>query len=84
MKALALLLIAISTSAQAGGGLFEKNQFETHDQARQRQSAENYDAYQRSGNEIPPAYQGPLGGTDRGTERPGYNERYGPYTRTYR
>lgn len=82
MKALALLMIVLATSAQA----FETNQFETHDQARQRQSAENYDAYKKQGNrwEIPPTYQGPLGGTDRGVERPGYNERYDPYTRTYR
>ena len=80
MKALALLLIALSTSAQA----FETNPFETHDQARQRHSAENYDAYRSSRNEIPPAYQGQFGATERGAERPGYNERYDPYTRTYR
>ena len=87
MKAIALLLIALATSAHAGGGLFEKNQFETHDEARQRQSAENYDAYKSGQNnrwEIPPTYQGQSGATVPGAERPGYNERYDPNTRIYR
>ena len=83
MKAIALLLIALATSANAEG-LFEKNQFETHDEARQRQSAENYDAYKNHRGALPPSYQGPLGATERGAERPGYNERYDPYIRTYR
>jgi hypothetical protein len=79
MKALALLLIMLATSAQAGGSLYEKNQFETREQARQRHSAENYDAYKRdSRNEIPPPYQGTFGGTEKGAERPGYRDyRYG-------
>ena len=83
MKALALLLIMLATSAQAGGSLYEKNAFETREQERQRQSAENHDAYQKHPSnrwEIPPAYQG----SGKGAERPGYNERYDPYTRTYR
>ena len=83
MKALALLLIMLATSAQAGGSLYEKNAFETREQERQRQSAENYDAYQKHPNnrwEIPPDYRG----SAPGAERPGYNERYDPYTRTYR
>lgn len=79
----ALLLIAITMAgtAHAGDSLYEKNQFETREQERQRQSAENYDAYQKHPNnrwEIPPAYQGTLGGTDNGAERPGYRDyRYG-------
>lgn len=81
MKVFALILFVLATPALAGS-LFEKNQFETHDQARQRQSAENYDAYKKRDTrwEIPPAYQG----SAPGAERPGYNERYDPYTRTYR
>ena len=81
----ALLFIALTMAgtAYAGDSLYEKNQFETREQERQRQSAENYDAYQKRPNnrwEIPPDYRG----SAPGAERPGYNERYDPYTRTYR
>jgi hypothetical protein len=47
---------------------------ETTDQARQRQSSENYDTYRNRGNDAPlGGYNRPLGDPDvRGVERPGY------------
>lgn len=50
----------------------------------QRQSAENYDAYKSNRGALPPTYQGPLGGTERGVERPGYVKQFDPYQRDYR
>lgn len=66
----ALLIIALASTANAQS----RNPLETFDQARQRQSAENYETYRRHGNEAP------LGGYNRalgdppaqGVERPGY------------
>lgn len=54
--------------------LADRNPLETVDQARQRQSAENYETYKRADNPLlPPTYSRPLGDTEqRGVERPGY------------
>lgn len=54
--------------------LADRNPLETVDQARQRQSAENYDTYKRADNPLlPPTYSRPLGDTEqRGVDRPGY------------
>lgn len=66
----ALLLLLISSLACAQ----QNNPLETIDQARQRQSAENYDTYRNRGNDAPlGGYNGPLGDVEqRGVERPGY------------
>ena len=67
--ALAVLLTASNLSTA------EWRPLETTDQARQRQSAENYDTYKARGS-TPPlgGYSRPLGDLEvRGTERPGYN-----------
>lgn len=67
-----LLLLVMLTSAGAIAGDYRP--LETVDQARQRQSAENYDTYRRQDNTLlPPSYSRPLGDTEqRGVERPGY------------
>lgn len=87
MRTLTLLIAGfISTSAFAGGGYLE-----TTDQARQRISADRYEAYHQ--NTRPPQLGGGWGGSQLerapyGTERPGYTspqdfgygrDRYNPY-----
>lgn len=66
----ALLMLLISSLAYAQ----QHNPLETIDQARQRQSAENYDTYRSRGNDAPlGGYNRPLGDPEvRGVERPGY------------
>lgn len=68
--AIATVLLASSLSAIAG----DNNLLETTDEARQRQSAENYDTYRKQDNPLlPPSYQRPLGDASvQGVERPGY------------
>lgn len=68
--ALAAVLLASSLSASAGNNRL----LETTDEARQRQSAENYEAYKKQDNPLlPPSYQRPLGdASTQGVERPGY------------
>ena len=70
-------IIAIALTA----GLFsqvatarERNPLETVEQARQRQSSENYQTYERRENRaLPPVYQQPLGSPSvYGVDRPGY------------
>ena len=67
---IATLLIATSSLVAAA----DWRPFETTDQARQRQSAENYDTYRARGNDAPlGGYNRPLGDSEvRGVERPGY------------
>lgn len=73
----ALLLIAI-VSAPAFADW--SNPLETNEQARQRQSAENYDTYHsRQDRILPPTYERPLGDhMQRGVDRPGYAPVYQP------
>lgn len=70
---LTISLLAISSVAVA-----DSNPIETVDQARQRQSAENYQQHQQQDNRlVPPTYQQPLGSpTVQGVDRPGYNSGY--------
>jgi hypothetical protein len=70
MRSIALLLLFASSLA----GAADYRPFETTDQARQRQSAENYDTYRNNGNQPPlGGYSRPLGDVEqRGVERPGY------------
>jgi hypothetical protein len=68
--AAAIALVALSASAFAD----DWKPLETVDQARQRQSAENYETYRNRGNEAPlGGYNQPLGSPSvPGVERPGY------------
>jgi hypothetical protein len=71
MKRSVLLLMTLaSTLAYAD----RNNPMETVEQARQRQSTENYETYRRQDNQLlPPSYQQPLGSPSvYGVERPGY------------
>lgn len=72
----ALFLALIATNAAADWN----NPLETREQARQRQSAENYEAYRSRDNRmLPPTYERPLGDPmQRGVERPGYAPVYQP------
>lgn len=67
---IAVLALALSSSAFAQS----HSPLETVDQARQRQSAENYEAARNRDNQLlPPSYSRPLGDVEqRGVERPGY------------
>lgn len=67
---IAVAVFAFSMAAVAA----DRSPLETTDQARQRQSAENYDTYRRQDNQLlPPSYQQPLGSPSiQGVERPGY------------
>ena len=66
----ALLMISLASVANAQS----RNPLDTTDQARQRQSAENYETYRKHGNEAPlGGYNRPLGDPPvSGVERPGY------------
>lgn len=72
------LLIAIIVSAPAFAGW--DNPLETKEQARQRQSSENYETNQsRQNRMLPPTYERPLGDPmQRGVERPAYAPVYPP------
>ena len=57
-------------------GAQQLNPFETHDQARQRNSAENWNTYQRNNGNAPlGGYNSGLSSGSRDSERPGYNSR---------
>lgn len=68
VMSIAAVLLASSAFAQTYRPL------ETTDQARQRQSAENYNTYRDRGSEAPMGgYSRPLGDVEqRGVDRPGY------------
>ena len=69
---IAAIIFAASLSAPTFAA--DHNPLETTDQARQRQSAENYETQRRQENPLlPPTYQQPLGSPSvPGIERPGY------------
>jgi hypothetical protein len=82
MKILVVLITAtFSVNSLAGGW----NPLETRDQARQRQSNENYQTYQKQDNNlIPPSYNRPLGDIQQpNVQRPGY-VMPDPYQNNYR
>lgn len=71
MKQTALLLMILVPTLAAAQA--DRNPLETVEQARQRQSAENYQTYRRNDSQLPPSYNRPLGDPEqRGVERPGY------------
>lgn len=71
MKIAVAFAVAMLTTFSASA---DRNPLETVDQARQRQSAENYESHKRQDNPLlPPSYSRPLGDTEqRGVDRPGY------------
>lgn len=71
MNRSAILILAFAPAVSVAS---DWRPLETHDQARERQSAENYQRYEQQENRLlPPSYQQPLGSpTVYGAERPGY------------
>lgn len=74
---IAIAFFAFSVAANAT----DKNPLETVDQARQRQSAENYETYKKQDNPLlPPSYQRPIGDPSvQGVDRPGYTPQQPAY-----